>query len=118
KLSSEMTPSDQMLPPIVITLDTSSPEIGTTSTSPMATPAKTRVLYCRKCEGHGEKGRGVYQGMWLRAIHRWQMVTNLLESEDSRTIGLISYFFIFQSDQCCSFCSHRVFCELYIVTRE
>ncbi|KAK6030169.1 DM DNA binding domain protein [Ostertagia ostertagi] len=50
-----MTPSDQMLPPIVITLDTSSPELGAPSASPMPNPVKTRVLYCRKCEGHGEK---------------------------------------------------------------
>ncbi|PIO62226.1 DM DNA binding domain protein, partial [Teladorsagia circumcincta] len=55
KLSSAMTPSDQMLPPIVITLDTPSPEPGAPSASEMTTPMKTRVLYCRKCEGHGEK---------------------------------------------------------------
>lgn len=49
-----MTPHDQGLPPI-ITLDASSPELGNSPTSPMPTPTKTRVLYCRKCEGHGEK---------------------------------------------------------------
>ncbi|VDL74869.1 unnamed protein product [Nippostrongylus brasiliensis] len=52
-----MTPSDHvLLPPIVITLDASSPELGgSVSLSPMSTPLKTRILYCRKCEGHGEK---------------------------------------------------------------
>ncbi|KAK6746613.1 hypothetical protein RB195_000097 [Necator americanus] len=30
-------------------------ELGTSPTSSMPTPTKSRVLYCRKCEGHGEK---------------------------------------------------------------
>lgn len=51
-----MTPSDYMLPPPIITLDSSSPEeVGAMSPSPVTAQVKTRILYCRKCEGHGEK---------------------------------------------------------------